>query len=70
MKLIIDRFEGSYAVCEKEDRSVTNIERSKLPESAKEGDVLILKDGKFTVDEAETAARRKSIRKKMEDLWI
>ncbi len=40
MKLIIDRFEGDYAVCEREDKTMMDIERSKLPEGVKEGSVL------------------------------
>ncbi len=31
MKVTVDRFEGRYAVCENEDRTMINIEKSKLP---------------------------------------
>ena len=33
--LIIDRFEGEFAVCENEKSEMINIERSKLPREAK-----------------------------------
>ena len=42
MKVIIDRFEEEYAVCEKEDRKIINIDKNKLPSTVKEGDVLII----------------------------
>jgi len=58
MKVIIDRFEGDFAVCEKTDRSMMNIRRSRLPPDAKEGDVLLIKGAMITVDARETAARR------------
>ena len=40
MKLIIDRFEGEYAVCEKKNRRMINIHKIKLPSEAREGDVV------------------------------
>lgn len=35
MKVIIDRFEANYAVCEEEDRTMIDIEKSKLPPGIK-----------------------------------
>ncbi|HWT26387.1 MAG TPA: DUF3006 domain-containing protein, partial [Mobilitalea sp.] len=43
-KFIIDRFEGSYAVCEAEDKSKTTVPKYKLPLDCKEGDYLIQND--------------------------
>ncbi len=40
MKLIVDRFEEDYAVCEMEDKSFINIKRSDLPLDIKENDIL------------------------------
>jgi len=40
MKVIVDRFEGKYAVCEKEGNVMINIEKSQLPKGVKEGDVI------------------------------
>lgn len=42
MKVIIDRFEGNYAICEKEDFSTIDILKEKLPTDAKQGDVLVV----------------------------
>ena len=69
MKMIIDRFEGLYAVCEKEDRTMIDIKRITLPYQAKEGDVLIINSNTITIDINETEKRRKEIQKLTEDLW-
>ena len=59
MPLIIDRFEGNYAMCEDNGTPVV-LPRASLPSSAAEGDVLIpMKDGGFAVDVARTAMRKK-----------
>ena len=65
--LIIDRFEGEYAVIENGD-SFENVLRNELPPDAAEGDVLSFIDGKWHINAAETESRRKRIREKMERL--
>jgi hypothetical protein len=69
MKVIIDRFEGYYAVCEKEDRTMIDINKSDLPSDAKEGDVLNVDNNMVTIDIEETDKRRKEVEKLTEDLW-
>lgn len=70
MILIIDRFEGNFAVCEKEDRSTMNIPREKIPATAKEGDVLKI-DGKLIIiDHEATEKRRKEIEELTKGLWV
>ena len=69
MKVIVDRFEGSYAVCEDEEQKMINIEIDKLPQGIKEGDVLIIEGDNIKVDKEETEIRRERIRRLMEDLW-
>ena len=69
MKVIIDRFEGKFAVCEKEDRKMLDIERNKVPSTAKEGDVLNITDDKITLDIEETEKRKKEIEELTKDLW-
>jgi hypothetical protein len=59
-RLVIDRFEGETAVCEKTDRTLVNIPRRQLPSSAREGDVLVRAGEKFYVDAAVTARRKKA----------
>ncbi len=68
MKVIVDRFEGEYAVCEKENLDMINIEIKKLPKGVKEGDVLIIEEDSIRIDKDETKNRRNRIRKLMDDL--
>ena len=70
MKVIIDRFEGHFAVCEKEDKTMIDIERSKIPAEAKEGDALLVEDNKIIIDEEETKKREERIEDLTKDLWI
>lgn len=69
MHYIIDRFEGSFAVCEDENKKMHNIERSKLPPEAREGDVLDVDGKAYKVDAAATEARRRDISKLVRDIW-
>ena len=54
MRVIIDRFEGIYAVCEKEDKTMMDILKINLPSKAKEGDVLIFENNMIFIDVEET----------------
>lgn len=69
MKVIIDRFEGNYAVCEKEDQTMMDIEKNSIPKTAKEGDVLIINDNNIIIDTVETEIRKKQIEEMTKDLW-
>lgn len=73
--LVVDRFEGSFAICEeltegknkKKDKEMHfyGIERAELPAEVKEGDVLrISDDGVITVDAAQTKTRRDILNEK------
>ena len=69
MKVIIDRFEGNFAVCEKADRTMIDIPKDKIPVEAKEGDILVIEVDSIKIDTAGTVKRKKSIDKLMNDLW-
>lgn len=69
MKVVIDRFEENYAVCENEDRTMINLEKKLLPNGAKEGDILVLQDGTISIDKADTQKRKNEIDDLMEDMW-
>lgn len=69
MKYTIDRFEGTIAVCEDEQRNMTNIPKYRLPLEAKEGDVLIEVNGMLQIDDEETNERRKKARQLMMKLF-
>lgn len=68
MRLIIDRIEGEYVVCENSDtREIFNLDRAYFPANAKDGDLIEFADGIVTIlnnDENE-----KRIKEKMNNLW-
>lgn len=68
MLVIIDRFEGDMAVCEKDDHTMIDIARIKIPPAAREGDVLVLGEI-ITIDVRETEKRQAQRREQSEDLW-
>lgn len=69
MKYIIDRFEGTYAVCEDETKNMVNIPKYKLPIEVKEGDSLIEDDGIIRIDDKEADERRKKVNQMMSKLF-
>jgi len=69
MKVIIDRFEGNYAVCEKEDGNMINIEKDKIGQEAKQGDVLVITENEIIIDETASQNRREEIEKLTKNLW-
>lgn len=70
MKLIVDRFEGDFAVCEKQkDGKMINILKDKLPKNIKEGDYLRITDQEVIIDYDKRKAREEKIKNLMDDLW-
>ncbi|NNU77793.1 DUF3006 domain-containing protein [Clostridium estertheticum] len=69
MNVIIDRFEGNYAVCEKKDRTMIDIKKSKIPSIAKEGDVLSIDNDVIIIDIEKTKKRLNEIEKLTKGLW-
>ena len=59
-KFIIDRFEQDFAVVERENGEIIDISVIYLPENVKAGDVIILTENGYIIDEKTTAERRKS----------
>lgn len=64
MKVIIDRFEASYAVVELDDKTMVDLPKVLVPEGASEGDVL-----EIAVSVDKTNERKQRIEKLTEDLW-
>ena len=68
-KLVIDRFDGIYAICEDKDKAFIAIELSELPANVRAGDVLVISDdGTLSVDQEETERRRSRILEKQRKL--
>ena len=63
MKVIIDRFEGDYAVVEIEVGKCVNIPKILIP-NAKEGDIV-----KIEIDKKETLERKKHIQELMNNVF-
>lgn len=64
MKFIIDRFEGSFALCETEEGKTVDVPKVVLPPRAKEGDVISV-----TIDKEETQKRKDKIEGLMNSLF-
>jgi hypothetical protein len=69
MRVVIDRFEGDYAVCERDDRTMMNMERKNLPNGVKEGDALVIDGDTITVDRRKTRLNKQDVRRLMDELW-
>ncbi len=57
----VERFSGTYVLCEDEDGRRLTLLRAALPGGLREGD-LILWDGGWKIDRAAAAARRARLR--------
>lgn len=69
-RIVIDRFEGTFAICEDKEQKLFAIEIAELPQGAKEGHVLEIKDdGTLVLDQTETDLRRAKNAKLQKDLW-
>jgi hypothetical protein len=69
-ELVVDRFEGEFAVCEdRKTKQTHNIEISKLPKNIKEGNVIKFENGKYVIDENKEQEISERIKNKMNNLW-
>ena len=66
---IVDRFEGKYAVLEYPDLKFVDCKRTLLPKDVREGDVIVKKNDKWSVDKEKTKERKNSINKKYKKLF-
>lgn len=70
MQLILDRFEGNFAICENIlTGEMLNINKNLIPHNTKEGTVLTYVNGNIAVDEKGTQERTERIKVKMNSLW-
>ncbi|MDF2951383.1 MAG: hypothetical protein K0S18_966 [Anaerocolumna sp.] len=68
-RLIVDRLENNYAVCETKANTVIHIPMTEIPNNTKEGDVLMLMEGKYVIDTIDTNTRKERIRDKINRLF-
>lgn len=69
MQLSIDRVEANIAVCEKPDMSFIEIPLSELPKGAKQGSIIQLINGEYTLDEKSEEEIKKRILEKQAKLF-
>lgn len=60
-KYTVDRIEDGFAVCENEECKTQNIPLTDLPPGLREGDVILLNQGKYEISKEETQKLRKEI---------
>ena len=66
-ELVISRLKGTIAVCEDSDGDAVEIERSELPNEAKTGDVIVVENGKYSINAVATTMRKEKIEKPAEN---
>ncbi|MDW7675751.1 MAG: DUF3006 domain-containing protein [Bacillota bacterium] len=64
MKVILDRFEGNFAVVEIAAGKTLNMPIELIPHGAKERDTI-----EITINKTDTKKRREKINKLMSELW-
>ena len=69
-KFIVDRIEGSSAVCETAERTIVDLPLSELPAGIKEGDCVTLENGQYTIALEDTKNRKQRIQKKVDSLFV
>jgi hypothetical protein len=67
--LIVDRFEGGFAVREQEDGTMVDLDMKFLPNGTKEGGVLKFENSVYAIDTDATLERARRIRQLMDELW-
>lgn len=67
---IIDRFEENMAVLEAEDRKNMTVERSLLPNEAKEGDVIDETPDGYCLNTGLSVFRKQEMKEKMRRLFL
>lgn len=69
MKYTVDRIEDGIVTCEDDNENYINIELSLLHDDVKEGDIIEVCDGNFTVCKEETEERRKKMAKLQKSIF-
>lgn len=69
MEYIVDRIEKNVVICEnQETKKLEEFELKQFPEGVKDGDCVVLKDGKFEKNEKETKNKKQQIEELMKKL--
>ncbi|MGE7215288.1 DUF3006 domain-containing protein [Priestia koreensis] len=68
MKGIVDRFENDIVVIEIRGQT-EDVSKDIVHDNVREGDVVLLVNGKWVRDEEETKKREREIQTLMDDVW-
>lgn len=69
-ELVIDRFEGNYAICEnRKTGEIREIEREKLKQNMQEGSVIKKENGKYVQANEKQEEIENRIKEKMNQIW-
>ncbi|WP_315906762.1 DUF3006 domain-containing protein [Priestia koreensis] len=68
MKGIVDRFENDIVVIEIRGQT-EDVSKNIVHDNVREGDVVLLVNGKWVRDEEETKKREREIQTLMDDVW-
>jgi hypothetical protein len=69
MKLIVDRIEEGYVICETEEEKFIQINKNEINFKVEEGQVLNKEENKIYLDEEETQKRKNYIKELLKDMW-
>ena len=69
MRVIVDRIENGYAVCELENGSFQTFPMSELPAGCLEGSVLIWEDSAWELDLSAEIGRKEKVQHLLDSLF-
>lgn len=66
----IDKIENNFAICENlKTKEYLDIDLQKLPKEIKQGDVIVLENGKYIIDNIETIKRKNQLASRLNNIW-
>ncbi len=66
-KYIVDRIEEGFVILQDENKKMSDIPKSEIPD-AKEGDIVILENSGYKIDAVQTQKRKEFMTEKMKRL--
>lgn len=70
MTYVVDRIEGGVVVCQAPDTGENaEFPKEKMPPGLREGDIVRLENGVFTIDGQRTQQRKAELSKRLNDLF-
>lgn len=70
MNAIVIRFEGPFAVCRKESKTMFEVKRNLLPIGVQEGDIIEIIGSKVSINLAETRKLKEKVEALINDIAL